>query len=594
MEVLLLVGLFYLFSPSQPPGTNEPHYLCKAKSFWDPTFCPDDVFLQSADAHYLFYFTLGWLTSFLSLPVAAVTGRIICWAAIAIGWRMLSFSIVDRPFYSVLSAGLAMALIQHFHFAGEWLIGGVEAKCIAYAFVFAGTSFVIKRNWFPVWILFGIAAAFHVIVGGWAVIAGLFALALSFGNRGRWLSQFISLFIGFAFSMIGLVPALMLTMGQDPEIVKQANEIYTFDRIAHHLVFSHICETQPERFDFFTAAFVFWLVAAVLFLDQKKLTRLNGFVLGTVLIAICGIVIDYQTASSQNFELAASLLRYYWFRMADVFVPVGIAMSLAVVVRVLFQKAYDVGAVLTSVLVSLLLANALWLAYSHAIDRRSQADRLTLISAKGYPTINEKIYRDWIDVCCWIRASTEPDARFITPRNQSTFKWYAHRSEVVAWKDVPQDAVGMVEWRKRFDHVFKFDSFQYGLATFNAEQRLINLGQTYDAGYVLIERRHARNRKQYLEFWIEFIRLNKIKPTELKAPLNKPIYLRQVFPNRDCSEEVIRDSTYLVYKLDVPKSYEKTLRELEALFEVVENPFAEDVASPAVNGDIDSKTVLEK
>ena len=509
---------------------------------------------------------------------------------------MLSYSIVGRPFYSVLSAGLAMALIQHFHFAGEWLIGGVEAKCIAYAFVFAGISFVIKRNWFPVWILFGIAAAFHVIVGGWAVIAGLLALALSFGNRGRWLSQFISLFIGFAFSLIGLVPALMLTMGQDTGIVKQANEIYTFDRIAHHLVFSHICETQPERFDFFMTAFVFWLAAAVLLLDQKKLTRLNGFVFGTVLIAIGGIAIDYLTASSQDFELAASLLRYYWFRMADVFVPVGIAMSLTVVVRILFQKAYDVGAVVTSVLVSLLVANALWLAYSQAIDRRSQADRLTLIAAKGFPTINEKIYRDWIDVCCWIRASTEPDARFITPRNQSTFKWYAHRSEVVAWKDVPQDAVGMVEWRKRFDHVFKFDSFQYGLATFNAEQRLINLGQTYDAGYVVIERRHVRNRKRYLEFWIEFIRLNKIKPTELRAPLNKPIYLRQVFPNRDCSEEVIRDSSYLVYKLEVPASYEKKLRDLESLFEVVENPFAGDVANSPAKDNIehDSKTVLEK
>ena len=572
MEVLLLVGLFYLFSPSQPPGTNEPHYLCKAKSFWDPTFCPNDVFLQSADAHYLFYFTLGWLTSFLSLPVAAIAGRVICWTAIAIGWRMLSFSIVERPFYSLLSAGLAIVLIQHCHFAGEWLIGGVEAKCIAYAFVFAGISFIVKRNWFPVWILFGIAAAFHVIVGGWAVIAGLFALTFSFGNRGRWLTQLISLFIGFAISLIGLVPALMLTVGQDSEIVKQANEIYTFDRIAHHLVFSHICETQPERFDFFVAAFVFWLVAALLFFDQKKLTRLNAFVLGTVAIAICGIVIDYQTASAQNFELAASLLRYYWFRMADVFVPVGIALSMTVVVRVLFQKAYDVGAVVMSILVSLIVANAIWIAYSQAMDRRCQADQLTLVSANGFPEINEKIYKDWIDVCCWIRASTELDSRFITPRNQSTFKWYAHRSEIVAWKDVPQDAVGMVNWRKRFEHVFKFDSFQYGLATFNAEERLINLGRAYDAGYVVVERRHARNRKRYLEFWIEFIRLNNIKPTELKAPLDKPIYLRQVYPNGDCSKEVIRDSSYLVYQLEVPQPYRKTLNQLEALFEVVQNP----------------------
>ena len=74
-------------SPAEPPAphVNETHYLTKAKHYWDPAYCPGDLFLDSADAHLPFYWTVGWLTKWLSLPAAAWVGRIAAWLLLAVG-----------------------------------------------------------------------------------------------------------------------------------------------------------------------------------------------------------------------------------------------------------------------------------------------------------------------------------------------------------------------------------------------------------------------------------------------------------------------------------------------------------------------------
>jgi hypothetical protein len=68
--------------------------------------------------------------------------------------------------------------------------------------------------------------------------------------------------------------------------------------------------------------------------------------------------------------------------------------------------------------------------------------------------VQQNVFRDWMAVCRWAGASSDPDAVFLTPRHQQTFKWYAGRAEVVNWKDVPQDAASLREWYRRFQQVF--------------------------------------------------------------------------------------------------------------------------------------------
>jgi hypothetical protein len=33
------------------------------------------------------------------------------------------------------------------------------------------------------------------------------------------------------------------------------------------------------------------------------------------------------------------------------------------------------------------------------------------------------------------------------------FKWYAQRAEYVTWKDCPQDAAGILEWKSRLNRI---------------------------------------------------------------------------------------------------------------------------------------------
>jgi hypothetical protein len=83
-STLFIAGLFSAVSllSSPFPGVNEPHYLAKARSFVDPTWCARDFFLTSANAHYCFFWLVGQLTQWLSfvrsrLPVEF--SRRQCW-----------------------------------------------------------------------------------------------------------------------------------------------------------------------------------------------------------------------------------------------------------------------------------------------------------------------------------------------------------------------------------------------------------------------------------------------------------------------------------------------------------------------------------
>jgi hypothetical protein len=55
----------------------------------------------------------------------------------------------------------------------------------------------------------------------------------------------------------------------------------------------------------------------------------------------------------------------------------------------------------------------------------------------------------WATVCDWVRANTPADARFLTPRGAASFTWRTDRAEVVSWKNSPQDARSLLEWRRR-------------------------------------------------------------------------------------------------------------------------------------------------
>lgn len=482
-ETGLILLLFFIFAAWPAPDVNEAHYLAKAKHYWNPQWCEGDHFLESADAHQVFYWTFGWLTLLLPLPAVAWVGRLLTWGLLACAWQRLSFAVVPKTLVSVLSAGLFLSLLQRCSMAGEWVIGGVEAKGFAYVFVVLAMEAIVKNRWRAVWLLLGVASGFHVLVGGWSVFAAGVAWLVSGKQRARLLSMLPALVAGFVLSLPGLVPGLALTRGVDPEVVAEANEIYVIERLSHHLLFF---EFESHFVAFHGAMLALWTLLWLLTRGDDSRRRLNGFVLGAVLIALAGLAIDIATYNHP--AITAKWMRYYWYRMSDAVLPMGAALMLcAALARLALWRPI---AAQWCLLAAMLLVG---LNFGERVlrqqeDLRPRADAQSLPAANPPdPAQDQQIYEDWRNVCVWIAENTEKDARFLTPRHQQTFKWYAGRSEVFNWKDIPQDAEGIVEWWGRYEDVYLPQGRFYPLAH-RYDVEVVDLARWYDADYLVADR----------------------------------------------------------------------------------------------------------
>ena len=171
VEILLLVALFFVYAGDSPPMVNEAHYLVKAKNYWNPEWCNQDMFVASDKVHTTFYLLFGWPTKYLTLAQTAWLGRLVGWSLLAIGLQRLARVLFRRAFVSLAIAVLWIAGVEYGNLAGEWVVGGIEAKVPAYGLVLLALANLVQRRWAWVWVLLGTAAAFHVLSGGWAVVA---------------------------------------------------------------------------------------------------------------------------------------------------------------------------------------------------------------------------------------------------------------------------------------------------------------------------------------------------------------------------------------------------------------------------------------
>ncbi len=324
-EIALIFAIFCVQGAWPVPDVNEPYYLGKAIHYWNPGWLHGDFFMESADTHKVFYFTFGWLSLYLSPLHLVLTGRILTWLLMAWAWRRLSVAVTPRPWFSVLAAALFVCLMDRCNMAGEWVIGGVEAKGFAYALVFVGLESLLRNRWNRALGLLGAASAFHVLVGGWSVVAAALAWCRLGKQRPALRSLWPGIVAGSLLALPGLVPVLQLDWGVDRETARQAHVIYVFDRLPHHLTLAGIHTDFILRF---VLLGLLWLALKRLWPGNEASQRLRAFVAGAIVIALIGAAV--QPLIYLDRGLAADLLRYYWFRLADAALPLGVALEVTV------------------------------------------------------------------------------------------------------------------------------------------------------------------------------------------------------------------------------------------------------------------------
>jgi hypothetical protein len=459
-ELALMVTLFFVIAGGPPPDVNEAHYLTKAKSYWQPEWCQRDLFLTSANAHITFFWLFGWITKCVSLPAAAWIGRIAGWLLISVSWMWLvSATEFGRPRgMALFTAAWTAALWEYGHLAGEWLIGGLEAKVPAYAMVFFALGCALRGKLPASILLFAVAIALHPLVGGWAALACVYAVWRSDATI-AWRALLPFAIIGGVIGAAGIVPAWGL--GQAPaDVTAEANLIYVFQRLPHHLVFHKM---PPFRIVRFLTMVVIWLACRRRIARSMRLSRetvfLQRFADASLFFVGGGMALDAIGLFAPPF--AAGLLRFYWFRLADIAVPVAIA---AISVewgvtryrqrKVSFATAFATAMIIVSVAVAARFMD-------HRRDPRPGADRQGQMLQPDQQQQAMQRFGDWVSMCDWVRQFTPADSLCLTPTHSQTFKWYADRAEVATWKDIPQDAQSVVQWstlRERIAKTGVYDS----------------------------------------------------------------------------------------------------------------------------------------
>jgi len=490
-ELLAITAIFAAAGAWPAPDVNEAVYLAKARHAADPAWAAGDFFLESPDAHPLFSLLMGPVAASLPLETAAWLGRVAGWLALAAGFRHLAGPLVAQPdssagrrTWATLAAAAMFSLaVRHTAAAGEWVIGGCEAKVFAWALVLGGLGELVRGRLAAAWLLLGGAAAFHPLVGGWSLVAAAAGCLLT-ARAGGWPAtggrpgrQLALVSAGLAAAAVGIVPALLLNAGADPATRAAAAGIYVVERLPHHLLVRSFAAGFVSRH--VLAAVSWWLLTRLAGPGPAR-DRLAGFTLAALGISAVGLVISAVEPWAP--AAAHGLLRYYWFRLADVAVPLGLAVFAAAVLAAddACRRLVPVSPRLVRMSVTLLLG----------ADLAAQSAHWPLPGRGVVPRADAHVEAAaWADICAWVREHAPADARLLTPRGAASLAWRTGRREVVSWKNSPQDAASLVAWRRRIIDCFSEDGSIRGMTRSTAAlgpERMREVARRYAADLAIV------------------------------------------------------------------------------------------------------------
>lgn len=475
LTILALAASWTLYSWVRipVPAVNEPHYLAKSKHYWDPAWCAGDLFLESAEAHLVFYRTVGALTRIMSLESAAWCGRLLGFLLLAIGWERLIGFWAPGLWRCTAAAWLFLLMQAAGNFAGEWLVGGVEAKVFSYALAMWSAGELLHQRPFLSGVLLGLSVSFHPVVGAWCVliVAALLAWRMfvecrtpapcttpTKSGRGRPVMAIVGLALA---SAPGLVPALRIVSGGDPALQLRADLIQVGYRLKHHL---DPLQFPLEAYRYYALLLAVWLLLRAV-AGRRGWTALERFMLVSLLIAAAGYVAAAGARPLDQLPLVEwriRLLKLYPFRIADLAAPICVAVAAvdAAVTRFLPAGA-DVGGVGRGGGTAM---KRRWAATGGAVLAAALA--LGLPGLDRHPSrMSGAVRADWIAACEWLRTQAPADSLIYAANEDWAVKWYAQRPEYVNYKDCPQDAAGIVKWYERLVFMSKWsrDHYEDGL-----------------------------------------------------------------------------------------------------------------------------------
>ena len=413
----------YWFAPFNP-GLDD--VLPSAKQAFHPGWLARDWYLSlpsgNRDIRLLYDWLVGPFTGLVPLTRLAFAGTAAVYLLFA--WLIQAFC---RSFAIKARWALpALFLLLHHQglVAGEFILGGFEAKCFAYFFAFLALLAVVEKRPARAAFFQGLAVSFHVLVGLHSAFCLAAACLLDGGERGGGLSALARrwwLFaLGASAGIYGAARALWLDRGAD---AAEAARVYVSLRVPHHLLPS--AWRGPWALGY--------AGVAVVVLASWRLTREPKRRFGWAYL--CASLAPAAVGFAAFAAGKTGWLMYYWFRFPDAAIPfVGCWLLAAAASAWSARRPWaDSGAAAASAGIAGVAALSLAVP-----SLRAPETRMPSPLSSGLQESLE-----------WIRDNTEKDRVFLVSPFVPRFYLVAERAELVSFKCVPQTKRDLLAWRER-------------------------------------------------------------------------------------------------------------------------------------------------
>lgn len=438
---LILIGRCFHFTEFV---NNEVDVLPVARQAVESDWLPGDWYLNLEIGYRgLFNAMAGPLVSHLGFVDGAIVGRLLVYLLMA-GAILAFFRALKIPF----GPGILMLLVflnKQTIVAGEWMVGGLETKAVAWPLVILALAALARRTWFRFFAFSGAAMSFHILLGSYALICSAVALIADRNARREWRSILGKSWIVFVTGGWGLhvIGTQLFDSGPAPE---GGWTDYVLMRVPHHV--------HPTAWN--GSGWMIEVAVALAILVVLRRSRNEAISClaryGITALALFGFGLVLWLAG------AVALLRFYWFRFGDTIVPFIVTMLIAYGAGLMDRGLAKSQSGLLIKRTVPLLATVVVVTIS-AIQTMSQATsiprwsgaRMRWPSGRGSDQMDDRPRASILPGALLdrIKRETPTDALFLISPTMQEFYVRAERRAFVSFKHSPQSAADVTEWRRR-------------------------------------------------------------------------------------------------------------------------------------------------
>ena len=442
-----LLSLWLIVTASVFPfgrySSNEFNKLPLARKAVESDWLARDWYLNLNSDHYdWFNRLLGPMISWLGFETGGAIGRLAVY---------LLFSLALLGLFRLLRVHFAIALLITFAFlnignqslvAGEWIVGGVESKTVAYALSFIALTAFVNRHALIGFSCAGAALSFHVLTGCYAIFCMGFAWMLTVRANEFKATGLLKSWPFFLTGLGGIQSIFHQWAAGSSVDAISASTLYVTYRNPHHLLPSAWDPGWVWKVELILCVVVFLLV--YLRSHSRVLRFVAAYGLGSVVLFLIGLGIwksGYIHA-----------LRYYWFRFPDTIAPLFALMLLGAILSRSDGSIFRLNAALQRGLAG----------WRDKLDRSRAAANsvlVLLVFMLSAGQVAGKVFHENPSTAEfrlseqpmleWISRNTPQDAVFLVDPALLGFYVHAQRAMVVSYKHAPHSNAALAEWYAR-------------------------------------------------------------------------------------------------------------------------------------------------